>query len=136
MIALNRRYWMIIILLGVTAALSVLYLYPSKDAPKVRYAELLPMNLQDWTAHDLPVDDETKAILETDDVLMREYTKPGEPPIFLSVVFAEENRKVAHPPEVCLTGSGFEVKEKFSVVLEGEFKVVRQIGRASCRERV
>ena len=101
---LRPRYVKVVLLLILTAVLSILYLYPTKTPPKAKYAEKLPTTLLDWHGVDSPVDEETKAVLETDDVLMREYRRGAESPILLSVVFAEENRKVAHPPEVCLTG--------------------------------
>jgi EpsI family protein len=125
--AFQRRFWILSGLLAVTALFSVVYLYPTQAAPQARYAEALPRTLLDWTSRDLPVDEDTIRILETDDVLMREYARPGEPPIGLSVVFAKENRKVAHPPEVCLTGSGFEVREKSVVELKDGFKAVRLV---------
>lgn len=123
----QRRYWTLIAVLGVTAVVSVAYLYPSRSAPQLSYAQRLPKAIGPWSGEDLPVDDFTKAVLETDDVLMRQYDRPQGVPIILAVVFARENRKVAHPPEVCLTGSGFEVEQKGKVQLRREFPVIRLV---------
>lgn len=124
---IQRRFWKMTLVLAGAAVLTLLFLYPSKSAPQIRYAENLPFELGDWIGEDLPVSDYEIAILETDDVLMRAYSRPNEQPIVLSVVFAQENRKVAHPPEVCLTGGGWEVEQKSTVLLKDDFKVIRLV---------
>jgi len=58
-----------------------------------------------------------KKILETDAVLTRTYASGDGAECDLSVVFAKDNRRVAHPPELCYKGSGWSVEEKKVVEL-------------------
>jgi EpsI family protein len=58
----------------------------------------------------------TLELLETTDVVNRDYTAAdGSPPITLCIVNSSDNRKIAHPPEVCYTGWGFDVVDRSSV---------------------
>jgi EpsI family protein len=125
--SLEKRYYTALAILVAAAVFTVFYLFPSKSAPQVKYAERLPMEVDGWIGKDLEVDEQTKIILETDDVLMRGYRRGAEPPVVLAVVFAQENRKVAHPPEVCLRGSGFEMEGKGVSHLRDDFPVMRLV---------
>lgn len=51
-------------------------------------------------------------LLETRDILFRVYRQPATSPVYLCVVFAQNNRRSVHPPEVCYIASGWEVGEK------------------------
>ncbi len=113
---MNTRYS---ILIGILLLVTVITYFLSSDAPaqqKTVYAKQLPIFINGWSGEDIEVDDKTLAILETDDVLMRDYKKEGNPFIQLCIVYASNNRKVAHPPEICYTGSGWSLEEKIPVV--------------------
>jgi EpsI family protein len=91
----------------------------SNDVPaqqKTVYAKQLPIFINGWSGEDIKVDDRTLEILETNDVLMRDYKKEGNPFIQLCIIYASNNRKVSHPPEVCYKGSGWSLEEKILVV--------------------
>jgi len=52
----------------------------------------------------------TLAILETDDYLYRTYAAdPTDRTVSVLIIYSGDNRKGAHPPEVCLTGSGHRI---------------------------
>jgi EpsI family protein len=123
--SLSKRYWSIMAILVLSAGLSAAVLYPGKGAPQANYAKNLPMDFAGWSGRDLPVSDIEIRILETEDILSREYSRVNEPLIFLAVVYAQENRKVAHPPEICLAGGGWEVEGKKTVEIGDGFPVVR-----------
>jgi len=63
----------------------------------------------DWSSEDLPISDDDKAILETDNVFARRYTNSDDEEVFLFIVYSENNRKVSHPPEICYTGGGITI---------------------------
>jgi len=86
------------------------------------YAQSLPSQIDGLTGTDIPMDQHTLDILETSDVLFREYTAPGNPPYYLTVIFSENNRKVAHPPELCLSGGGNTVEEKKKILFDTDIK--------------
>ena len=74
----------------------------------------IPYELGPWRGKDIPLDERTYEILETREVLCREYrvADPAVPAVDLVVVFAQANRKASHPPEVCYIGSGAHVNRK------------------------
>lgn len=67
---------------------------------------LFPKVIEGWSAEELIISDEEKAILETDNVFVRRYTNKQGEEVFLFIVYSENNRKVSHPPEICYTGDG------------------------------
>jgi EpsI family protein len=65
-----------------------------------------PTVIGDWVSEDLPISDDDKAMLETDNVFVRRYTNADNEEAYLFVVYSQNNRKVSHPPEICYTGGG------------------------------
>ena len=113
---MNIRYS---ILIGILFMVTVITHFLSNDVPaqqKTVYAKQLPIFINGWSGEDIKVDDRTLEILETNDVLMRDYKKEGNPFIQLCIIYASNNRKVSHPPEVCYKGSGWSLEEKILVV--------------------
>jgi EpsI family protein len=89
----------------------------------------LPLVIGSWIGQELPVEGYVKAILETDDVIQRNYVNRlnNKTPIQLAVVFSSDNRRAAHPPEVCYRGTGWEVTDKKIIEPEGLPPMVRLI---------
>lgn len=73
---------------------------------------VVPHEIDSWKGIDIPMSQDVYEILETDDVLFREYRDDSGYPIVLAVVFAQNNRDSFHPPEICYIGSGVELIEK------------------------
>jgi len=71
-----------------------------------------PMQIGAWKGEDIPLDDRTYRILETRNLVMRRYVNAENDEVYLYIVASEKNRKVAHPPEICYTGSGSKITEK------------------------
>jgi EpsI family protein len=57
-------------------------------------------------SHDIPLDQQTKDILETGDCLNRVYLAPGKADMGFCIIFSRDNRKGTHPPDLCLAGAG------------------------------
>jgi EpsI family protein len=113
---MNTRYS---ILIGILLIVTVITYLLSNDVPaqqKAVYAKQLPIFINGWIGEDIEVGNRTLEILETNDVLMRDYKKEGNPFIQLCIIYASNNRKVSHPPEVCYKGSGWSLEEKILVV--------------------
>jgi EpsI family protein len=116
---LQTRFLVAILALAVTTPL-VLYL--QYDVPAGQSFESLrdkvPATIGTWhqVAERGPTEDE-KRILETDAILTRTYSRGEGPNCDLSITFARDNRRVAHPPEICYKGSGWGVEEKEVVEL-------------------
>ncbi|MEW6536531.1 MAG: exosortase C-terminal domain/associated protein EpsI [Candidatus Auribacterota bacterium] len=98
-----------------------------------QYAQSIPAVIAGMSSTEIVMDQRTLDILETEDVLYRCYTTedPNHIPLYLCVIFSENNRKVAHPPELCLSGGGSQVLEKvqinFPSTVEEDFDAQRLI---------
>lgn len=102
----EKKYLFIIFLFIVSAAISWhLYfkVYSQKDTVSIH---TFPQTIAGWSAEEIMISRQDKAILETDNVFVRRYTNPQGEEVYLFIVYSQDNRKVSHPPEVCYTGSG------------------------------
>ena len=116
-----------LLLMAVAATVSAWALFPSSDVRGSETAEALPYRLGDWVGKSIHVDEETKRILETDDVIQRDYVRAGsdqrpfqgEVPVQFAVVFSPANRRAVHPPEICYAGAGWETVDKHEIRPEG-----------------
>ena len=71
-----------------------------------------PLQFGEWKGKDFQITDMEYRILETRNLISREYVNPAGEKIYLFIVYSETNRSVFHPPEVCLVGSGVEIVDK------------------------
>lgn len=125
---LNVRLGLVAGLLVLMSLVSTHLLYPERMDRGQTRAEQLPLELGDWFGVEEPVDDYVKRILETDDVVQRSYSRLGgsaSPPVLFAVVYSPDNRRVAHPPEVCYRGAGWEVTDKRRVEYAGLPPMIR-----------
>lgn len=113
MATLKSKLVRLVVLFGLTGAGAWGFYLTGKPIHGVRFAEKIPLDIAGWEGVGLSVSEEEMRLLGTRDVLFRAYTRKGEPPVYLCVVFAENNRAIIHPPEVCYTASGWEVGDKY-----------------------
>ena len=109
-----RRALVMVALLGLTSYASATFLYPGVYESENLHAPRIPLEIGAWEGRDLEIGPETRQILETDDVIQRNYRHPlhRQSTVQLAVVFSPRNRRVAHPPEVCYTAAGWEMSAK------------------------
>lgn len=113
----NKQYIIVIAILVAVLAISVpayLIVPQAKEDVKV---SALPLEIDGWQGRDLTVEDRAYEILETRNLVLREYVKGGQV-VYLYVIYSQDNRKVSHPPEVCFEGSGITITKKEPVALE------------------
>lgn len=69
--------------------------------------------------HDMSLDERTLTILESPEYLYRRYADPAGrcPPIDSCLIFARDNRKAIHPPDLCLEGGRQNILAKADVVI-------------------
>jgi len=109
---IDKNFLGIIVLLAVVGGLSAtLFLRPVNDFSSMDIARF-PKEIGDWKAKDIPLDERTYTVLETKNVVMREYRNPRGEKVYLYIVYSDVNRRVSHPPEVCYTGGGIDISEK------------------------
>lgn len=70
-----------------------------------------PQTLGDWTmAQEGIVDEETRNVLKADDLLTRNYVRPGDRlgvNFFIANFLSQRNGKAPHSPKNCLPGAGW-----------------------------
>jgi EpsI family protein len=103
------RYLSVVLLLALTALL----LHTHGDAAAIPLRESLsqvPPNIEGWTSYDVPIDQETLAVLGPGDFLSRVYIHSGvTAPISLFIAFFPSQRTgfTIHSPQHCLPGAGW-----------------------------
>jgi EpsI family protein len=113
----NKQFIIILAILLVTVAISVpAYLIVPREKGEALVSKF-PMQIGEWKGKDLPVDDRTYEILETKNLILREYAK-GDDKVYLYIIYSQDNRKVSHPPEVCFEGSGITVVKKDRIQID------------------
>ena len=112
----NKIFILVILLLVIIAAISMAAYFPGRVdiGAKTKVADF-PLAIGEWQGRDLPVDEKSYAILETRNLIMRDYENPAGEVVNLYIVYSEDNRKTSHPPEVCILGEGMDVVEKNSL---------------------
>jgi EpsI family protein len=111
-------YVILIALLIVTSVVSIrLFLYQKSehDALDVR---TFPYAIDDWRGKDLEITEREYKILETRNLIFREYINSKNEKIYIFVIYSETNRSVFHPPEACLIGSGITINDIKSEKIE------------------
>lgn len=76
---------------------------------------------------DQEVPENVRRQLETSDILMRPYRSPSGHPVLLSIVHAGATRRSLHFPEVCIVGSGWDVREQTSMPIGFNFVARRLV---------
>lgn len=72
----------------------------------------LPAKIGAWVGKDIPLDERVYDLLETRNLVMRDYSDPEGNVINLYIIYSRSNRKVVHPPEICMQGEGAIVLSK------------------------
>lgn len=114
----NKKQFIIVlsILIAVMLISVPSYLIVPKEKSEVLVSKF-PMQIGAWQGKDLPIEERAYEILETKNLILREYAK-GEDKVYLYIIYSQDNRKVSHPPEVCFEGSGVTIVKKDKIPLE------------------
>ncbi|MCG3196788.1 MAG: EpsI family protein [Candidatus Omnitrophica bacterium] len=99
-----------VVLLAVTLVVNASIPEPGDHEPQgERVGKRIPTVLGSWTlARELPVGQDEKRILGTDDIFHRIYRNTGNAgEVALSLVFSSGHRHSMHPPEVCYQAGGY-----------------------------
>ena len=96
----------------VLAAQAVLFYTAShgENTPLPLPLKGIPAAFGSWhEAQDVPVDDDTRAVLKADDILDRDYVGPeGHANLFVAYFQSQRTGQSPHSPKNCLPGSGFQ----------------------------
>ena len=109
----GRGWWGLLLAMVLVGGFSQWRFFSSVEENSIAQAASIPHEIGPWRGVDVSLDERTYEILETRNVLYREYkTAPENPSVELCIVFSRANRKAPHPPEVCYTGSGANVEQR------------------------
>lgn len=103
-----------ILIFGLAALSAGNMLYPSRMETGTGKAASLPLVLGEWAGQDVEIEDYVKQILETDNIVQRNYVKlqASSEKVQMAIVYSANNRRVAHPPDICYKGEGWEKMAK------------------------
>ena len=109
-----NRNSLILILLFLCTAFILQNMRQTRKLEKLDFdLQKIPLVIAGWKGEDLKLPSYVYEILETKNVLMREYKGENGDSLVLAVVVSERNRGSFHPPEICYAGSsGVEFLEK------------------------
>jgi EpsI family protein len=122
----NKNFIIVIIILVVVAGVTMSAYLPSRfeTGITVKMADF-PKTVGEWTSKDIPLSKRDFEILETTNLIMREYNNPKGETVYLYIIYSENNRRVMHPPEICYTGGGSTIIEKSVVQITNNIKANR-----------
>lgn len=105
-------YITLVVLLAVTGVFSLNLFFRQRTAQDELDIRVFPYVVGEWKGKDLQISERDYEILETRNLILREYANPAEEKLFLFIIYSETNRAVFHPPEACLIGSGIRITDK------------------------
>jgi len=121
--AAGARFWVAVALMGLAAFF--LHAREMREViPAHEPLDKFPLQLAAWSGEDLPIPDETRKVLRTDDLLLRQYVRldAEEPPVDLFIAYFPTQRTgvTYHSPRNCLPDSGWaEIQPREPVPLSG-----------------
>ena len=118
-----NNFTVICLTLIITAVISwYLFFKQARENDTVSISRF-PKTIGSWSSVDLPISKEDLAILETKNAFARRYKNfLDKNEIYLYIVYSQNNRKVAHPPEICYTGSGITITESVHDPIKVKYK--------------
>ncbi len=107
-----KKNWVVsTILFIIVGAISLHFYQIQRATHDTRDIRKIPMELGGWQARNIQVTDREYEVLETRNLISREYRNGKGESMSLFVIYSETNRRVCHPPVVCLIGSGATVNQ-------------------------
>jgi len=68
-----------------------------------------PMTIGNWKGTDIELTEDVYEILQTRDVLVREYKDDKGDAVMIYIVYSAKDRATFHPPEMCYLGGGMQL---------------------------
>lgn len=114
----NRVFFIVICILAIASFIGFkTYLSVYSDKGEEVKVSDFPKTIGGWQGRDIPLTENEYQILETRNLIMRQYINSLGDSVYLYIVYSQDNRKVSHPPEICYMGSGSSIVEKKQIKL-------------------
>jgi len=118
---MNNRNFIIAAVIIVFAA--IIANAPVKfDPAKETRMENFPKVIGKWQGTDIKLEKRDYEILETTNLIMREYKNAKADVVYLYIIYSGDNRRALHPPEVCYSGSGATMLNKSVIPITDSLK--------------
>jgi EpsI family protein len=105
-------YIAVIVLLSITSVFSIGLFHRQRVDHDILDVRSFPYSFGEWRGEELEITEDEYRILETRNLISREYINNAGKKMYLFIVYSETNRSVFHPPEVCYIGSGVNITDK------------------------
>ncbi len=92
------------------------------DPSKETRVENFPKVIGEWRGTDIKLEKRDYEILETTNLIMREYKNEKADIVYLYIIYSGDNRRALHPPEVCYSGSGATMLNKSVIPITNSLK--------------
>ena len=102
----------VVVLLSLSSLISLRMFFRERTEKDLLDIRSFPRQIGNWIGRDIEVTEREYDILETRNLISREYVNTSGERLYLFVIYSETNRSVFHPPEVCLMGSGVRILNK------------------------
>ena len=108
----NLGYALIVAIFIVTSLLSFSLFLQKRSSRDLLDVRSFPETVGEWSDKEIPITEKEYGILETRNVITREYDNLSLGKLMLFIIYSETNRSVFHPPDLCLVGGGLSVVDK------------------------
>ncbi len=86
-----------------------------------------PKTIGEWTSEDIPLSERDHELIETKNLIMRNYKNRGGDIVNLYIIYSQGNRNVSYPPEIRLQGQGETITNKSSVQITNSIEATKLI---------
>lgn len=119
----NKTFIIVIAILIIVSIIGFKAYMPARFdiASRIKVSDF-PMEIGEWKAEEIQLSERDYEILETRNLFVRDYKNQAGDSVVLYVIYSEDNRKVSHPPEICLTGGGLTIINKKPIQLTNTIK--------------
>lgn len=120
----NKTFYIVLAILIIVSVIGLSSYLPARfEAADEAKVSAFPKTIGQWQSTDIQLSKRDFEILETTNLIMREYKKPDGEIVYLYIIYSGDNRNVVHPPEICYSGGGGTIIEKSVIPLNNALKV-------------
>ncbi len=124
----NKTFIVVLLILALAGLIgNFLYYFGIISSSKEISIAQFPKTIGEWSSVDVPLDKRVYDLLETKNIIMREYKNRNDDKINLYIIYSQDNRKVSHPPEICLQGDGATVVEKIQLKISSKINATKLV---------
>lgn len=120
----NKNFYIVLAILVIVSVVGLASYLPARfEAATEAKVSAFPKTIGQWQSTDIQLSKRDFEILETTNLIMREYKNPNGEIVYLYIIYSGDNRNVVHPPEICYSGGGGTIIEKSVFPLNNALKV-------------